>query len=94
MSSEPISQTAFDTLPKAIRNWIAGIGWKREDITSCHIRCCRPLIFTFTKGQEKRFVRLNVLENGEYAKNVIEEDQEALVQHVTQVNIDTAKHGL
>jgi len=91
---EGLSQIAFDTFPQAIKDWIKELGWKREDIANCHIRCCRPLIFTFTKGQEKRFVRLNVLENGEYAKKVIEEDQYDLADHVAQVNSDLSKHGL
>lgn len=75
--SEPISEIAFNTLPQAIRDWIAGREWKREDITSVHIQHGKPAVFTFAVNGEKHITRLGILDDGRWANKVIEEQGEA-----------------
>lgn len=86
-----VSEVAFNSLPQAIRDWFDKLGWKREDITFVHVRYTKPAIFTAMKDQEKHYARLEVLADGKWAKEIIDEDQEALEAHVAQVNADLAK---
>jgi hypothetical protein len=32
-----ISELAFNTYPQGLKDWIIELGWKREDIISCHV---------------------------------------------------------
>lgn len=89
-----LSEVGYKTLPQAIKDWISLLGYKREDITSIRAIYVNPVIFTLTIGDKKIHVRLKTTgKDRRWADKIMEEEQESLVQHVTQVIVKQERAG-
>lgn len=72
--SEPISLTAFNSFPQAVKDWIKELGWKREDIFSYHVQHDYPntpkVVTLMNMKQEKQVAYFGLLPSGKWKRKV------------------------
>lgn len=72
MSDNCILETAYETLPQAVKDWILEIGWKREDVRTYHAKFPKKdddlIEVTVTSDKGKRFALFVEVDDNNWKK--------------------------